>query len=66
MLRRLFEDERKPDGTPVGNRYLFDGLAISQCGETDLKHQQQYPVISRESIFTGRNNLKINSVMNDS
>lgn len=46
MLRRFFEDERKADGTPIGNRYLFDGLAISQCGEQYLKHQQQYPVIN--------------------
>lgn len=46
MLRRFFEDERKADGTPIDNRYLFDGLAISQCGEQYLKHQQQYPVIN--------------------
>ena len=46
MLRRFFEDERKPGGTPVDNRYLFDGLAISGCGEAYLKHQQQYPVIN--------------------
>ena len=46
MLRRFFEDERKDDGTPVDNRYLFEGLAISACGEKYLKHQQQYPVIS--------------------
>ncbi len=46
MLRRFFEDERKQDGTPVDNRYLFDGLAISQCGEEYLRHQQQYPVIN--------------------
>ena len=46
MLRRFFEDERKADGTPVDNRYLFEGLAISDCGEKYLQHQQQYPVIS--------------------
>jgi len=46
MIRRFFEDERKPDGTPVDNRYLFDGLAISQCGEEYLAHRQQYPVIN--------------------
>ena len=46
MLRRFFEDERKQDGTPVDNRYLFDGLAISQCGEEYLRHQQQHPVIN--------------------
>ena len=46
MLRRFFEDERTREGEPVDNRYLFDGLAISDCGETYLQHQQQYPVIS--------------------
>ncbi|MBQ8563854.1 MAG: AAA family ATPase [Firmicutes bacterium] len=45
MIRRFFEDERKVDGSPVDNRYLFDGLAISQCGEEYLRHQQKYPVI---------------------
>ena len=45
MLRRFFEDERKADGTPVDNRHLFDGLAISRCGEEYLRHQQKYPVI---------------------
>ena len=45
MLRRFLEDERKADGSPVDNRHLFDGLAISQCGEDVLRHQQQYPVI---------------------
>lgn len=46
MLRRFFEDERKADGTPADNRYLFEGLAISQCGKEYLAHQQQYPVIN--------------------
>ena len=46
MLRRFFEDERKADGAPVDNRYLFNGLAISQCGEEYLQHQQKYPVIA--------------------
>ena len=36
MLRRFFEDERKADGTPIDNGYLFDGLAISQCGVLHL------------------------------
>ena len=35
MIRRFFED----------NGYLFDGLAIADCGEELRKHQQQYPVI---------------------
>ena len=46
MIRRFFEDERKEDGTPIDNSRLFDGLAISKCGEEILKHKQQYPVIS--------------------
>ena len=46
MIRRFFEDERLADGTAVDNRKLFDGLAISRCGEKYLQHQQQYPVIS--------------------
>lgn len=45
MIRRFFEDERRADGTPIDNSKLFDGLAISQCGEKYLRHQQQYPVI---------------------
>lgn len=45
MLRRFFEDERMPQGEPVDNRYIFDGLSIFGCGEEYLKHQQQYPVI---------------------
>lgn len=46
MIRRFFEDERKEDGTLIDNSRLFDGLAISECGEEILKHKQQYPVIS--------------------
>ncbi len=46
MLRRFFEDERTREGEPVDNRYLFDGLAISDCGDAYLQHQQQYPVIN--------------------
>ena len=53
MLRRFFEDECKTDGTPVDNRYLFDGLAISQCGEKYLQHQQQHPVI-KLSLKSGK------------
>ena len=53
MLRRFFEDERTADGTPVDNRYLFDGLAISGCGEEYLAHQQQYPVI-KLSLKSGK------------
>jgi len=46
MLRRFFEDERKPDGSKIDNRYLFNGLKIEVYEDYCLKHQQQYPVIS--------------------
>ena len=45
MIRRFFEDERTEQGEQIDNGHLFDGLAISRCGEEILKHQQQYPVI---------------------
>ena len=45
MIRRFFEDEITEKGEKVDNGYLFDGLAIADCGEEILKHQQQYPVI---------------------
>ena len=45
MIRRFFEDERTRSGERIDNGYLFDGLAIAECGEEILKHQQQYPVI---------------------
>ena len=45
MIRRFFEDEITEKGEKVDNGYLFDGLAIMDCGEEILKHQQQYPVI---------------------
>ena len=45
MIRRFFEDERTEQGERIDNGHLFDGLAISRCGEEILKHQQQYPVI---------------------
>ena len=45
MLRRFFEDERTEKGEKLDNGYVFDGLAISRCGEKYLAHQQQYPVI---------------------
>ena len=43
MIRRFFEDEITEKGEKVDNGYLFDGLAITECGEEILKHQQQYP-----------------------
>ena len=45
MIRRFFEDERTEKGEKIDNGALFDGLAITECGEEILKHQQQYPVI---------------------
>ena len=46
MIRRFFEDERTREGEKIDNGHLFDGLAISRCGEEILSHSQQYPVIS--------------------
>ena len=45
MIRRFFEDEITEKGEKVDNGYLFDGLAITHCGEEILQHQQRYPVI---------------------
>ena len=45
MIRRFFEDERTEKGEKIDNGGLFDGLAITQCGEEILSHQQRYPVI---------------------
>ena len=45
MIRRFFEDEITEYGEKIDNSCLFDGLAVSRCGEDILKHQQQYPVI---------------------
>ena len=45
MIRRFFEDEITEQGEKIDNGHLFDGLAISRCGEDILKHRQQYPVI---------------------
>ena len=46
MIRRFFEDEITGSGVKNDNGYLFDGLAVSRCGEDILRHQQKYPVIS--------------------
>ena len=46
MIRRFFEDEITGSGVKTNNGYLFDGLAVSRCGEDILRHQQKYPVIS--------------------
>ena len=46
MIRRFFEDEITGSGVKTDNGYLFDGLAVSRCGEDILRHQQKYPVIS--------------------
>ena len=45
MIRRFFEDEITEKGEKVDNAYLFDGLAITRCGEEIMQHQQRYPVI---------------------
>ena len=45
MLRRFFELEPDGEGGWIDNRYLFDGLKISDCGEQYMAHQGQYPVI---------------------
>ena len=45
MIRRYFEDERTVTGEKIDNAALFDGLAITECGEEIMQHQQQYPVI---------------------
>ena len=45
MIRRFFEDERTVTGEKIDNAALFDGLAITECGEEIMQHQQQYPVI---------------------
>ena len=45
MIRRFFEDEITEQGEKIDNRYLFDGLAVTKCGEEILQHQQRYPVI---------------------
>ena len=41
MIRRFFEDEITEKGEKVENGHLFDGLAITACGEEILKHQQR-------------------------
>ena len=46
MIRRFFEDERTAEGESIDNGDLFNGLAVSECEEKYLSHQQQYPVIS--------------------
>lgn len=46
MLRRFFEDERTEGGEKIDNSDLFNGLAISRCGDEILQHRQKYPVIS--------------------
>ncbi len=46
VLRRFFEDERTEKGEKIDNCFVFEGLAITKCGEKYLEHQQQYPVIS--------------------
>ena len=37
MIRRFFEDEINERGEKNDNGYLFDGLAVSRCGEDILR-----------------------------
>lgn len=46
MIRRFFEHEIGFRGEHIDNRYLFDGLDISRCGEEIMQHCQQHPVIN--------------------
>lgn len=39
MLRSFFEDERDIQGKPVGNRYIFEGLKITECREEYMLKQ---------------------------
>ena len=41
MVRRFFEDEITGSGVKTDNGYLFDGLAVSRCGEDILRHQRE-------------------------
>lgn len=59
MFRRFFEDERTEKGEAVDNRYIFDGLDISRCGDAVLQHQQQYPVISISLKSAKQNTWKL-------
>ena len=43
MIRRFFEDERTEKGEKIDNGALFDGLAITECGEEILKHSSSIP-----------------------
>lgn len=46
MIRRFFEMEMGDDGNRIDNRYIFDDLMISSCGDLYMSHQGQYPVIN--------------------
>ncbi len=59
MIRRFFEDERTEDGKKIDNRHVFENLAITGCGETYLKHQQQYPVINLSLKSAKQPNYKL-------
>lgn len=45
MLRRFFEMELDGDGNQIDNRYIFQNLQISSCGERYLSKQGRFPVI---------------------
>lgn len=45
MLKYFFEDTITEKGEKVDNSYLFDGLAVSECGDEVMSHQGKYPVV---------------------
>lgn len=45
MLKYFFEDVIAENGEKVDNSYLFDELAISECGDDVMSHQGKHPVI---------------------
>lgn len=46
MLRRFFEMELDEAGNPVDNRYIFQNMKITSCGEVYLSKQGKFPVIN--------------------
>ncbi len=59
MIRRFFEMELDANGREIDNSYLFQDLAISSCGDSYGKHQQQYPVINLSLKSAKQPNFKM-------
>ncbi len=59
MVRRFFEDERTMNGEKTDNSYIFDGLAISGCGEEYMRHCGQYPVINLSLKLAKQKNYEL-------